>query len=273
MNFTWTDDGTRLEKISTHGTTPYNWLFLPGGPGIGSEYFHALTPSLKLPGTTWHLDLPGSGSNARHASEVYDFKTWTTCLLNTLKAFENVILVGHCFGAMLPLSCLEMEKQPLKGFVIMNASPEEWRSACREMGKLHQLPPLKPHLKYFLENPSDAAFKELMQQAVPYLFTDRMHAAGLVLFNSTPLTHQPYHWGQVQFFNDYQTRWVPTVPTIILGGEKDYTTPLSLFREDGRFNKHPMLIKEIAGGSHFPWLENMPAVIKAFYEFSLLTCQ
>jgi len=40
-----------------------NWLFLPGGPGLGSESLHELVAAVQTPGTSWLVDLPGDGSN------------------------------------------------------------------------------------------------------------------------------------------------------------------------------------------------------------------
>ena len=58
----WTPSGVRLRR-RTQRPGPLNWLFLPGGPGIGSESLHELVDSAELPGTTWLVDLPGDGSN------------------------------------------------------------------------------------------------------------------------------------------------------------------------------------------------------------------
>src|SRR5690348_11126297 len=59
----WTLDGARLRCQSRDSTI--NWLFLPGGPGLGSEAIAGLTELLndKIPGIIWHLDLPNDGSN------------------------------------------------------------------------------------------------------------------------------------------------------------------------------------------------------------------
>ena len=58
----WTPSGVRLRR-RTQRPGPLNWLFLPGGPGIGSESLHELVDSAELPGSTWLVDLPGDGSN------------------------------------------------------------------------------------------------------------------------------------------------------------------------------------------------------------------
>ena len=42
---------------------PLNWLFVPGGPGIGADSLEELVGAANLPGRSWLVDLPGDGSN------------------------------------------------------------------------------------------------------------------------------------------------------------------------------------------------------------------
>lgn len=41
-----------------------NWLFLPGGPGIGSERLRELVDAVAVSGCLWLVERPGDGSNA-----------------------------------------------------------------------------------------------------------------------------------------------------------------------------------------------------------------
>ncbi|HEY5260284.1 MAG TPA: alpha/beta hydrolase, partial [Rhabdochlamydiaceae bacterium] len=93
--YLWTKLGSRLNRIRSSGKKKLNWIFLPGGPGLGSEAIAPLTSILKLPGKTWLLDLPGDGSNLRGS-----FKNWKPALLEAVQALDNVILVGHSRGGM-----------------------------------------------------------------------------------------------------------------------------------------------------------------------------
>jgi hypothetical protein len=62
-SYVWTKLKARLQLIRVTPTANFNWLFLAGGPGLGSESLNPLTQSLNLPGAMWNLDLPGDGSN------------------------------------------------------------------------------------------------------------------------------------------------------------------------------------------------------------------
>lgn len=62
FNERFTPSGVRL-RLRSHRDGELNWLFLPGGPGIGSESLHQIVDAVALPGTTWLVDLPSDGSN------------------------------------------------------------------------------------------------------------------------------------------------------------------------------------------------------------------
>ena len=74
--YLWTKLKARLKFVSANGEASYNWIFLPGGPGLGSEYLTTLTKPLHLPGTIWLLDLPGDGSNTT-TNDVEYFVHWS----------------------------------------------------------------------------------------------------------------------------------------------------------------------------------------------------
>ena len=54
-------------RPAAEGPGPWNWLFVPGGPGVGSESLAGLVAAVRPPGTCWLVDLPGDGSNRGHA--------------------------------------------------------------------------------------------------------------------------------------------------------------------------------------------------------------
>src|SRR5690242_16517022 len=101
--YLWTTLKARLQLISSRPGANFNWLFLPGGPGLGSESLQTLTNTLKLPGTTWHVDLPGDGSNHTDCDEE-SFSHWSKALLEVVDTLNNVILVAHSTGGMYVLA-------------------------------------------------------------------------------------------------------------------------------------------------------------------------
>ena len=53
--------GYRVRKIAN--TEGADWLFLPGGPGLGSDYLFELCDALKVPGSKYLVDFPKDGFN------------------------------------------------------------------------------------------------------------------------------------------------------------------------------------------------------------------
>src|ERR1700733_4332531 len=92
--YLWTKSKARLNLVKTQRGENYNWLFLPGGPGLGSESLNGLAEILHLPGSVWHVDFPGDGSNTTTDDAEY-FSHWSEALIEVTSALENVILVAH----------------------------------------------------------------------------------------------------------------------------------------------------------------------------------
>jgi hypothetical protein len=88
-SYLWTKLGSRLKRVRTTGKKNLNWIFVPGGLGLGSEAIAPLTSILKLPGTIWHLDLPGDGSNPRGS-----FKNLKPALLEAVQ-MKEIKKAGH----------------------------------------------------------------------------------------------------------------------------------------------------------------------------------
>jgi pimeloyl-ACP methyl ester carboxylesterase len=121
---------SRLKRVRSSGKKKLNWIFLPGGPGLGSETIAPLTSILKLPGTIWHLDLPGDGSNLRGS-----FKNWKPALLEAVQALDNVILVGHSTGGMLALATPELQYL-LKGLILKEVISVHFRNDRDELSNV-----------------------------------------------------------------------------------------------------------------------------------------
>src|SRR5689334_19027115 len=148
----------RYQLVSSREGKPYNWIFLPGGPGADSCYFHSLISHLTLPGNTWFIDLPGSGENIQTNPLGYNFDLWFEIFLPALKKFENVILIGHSFGGMFPLLFPELENI-LKGYVILNSAPRLWLEEAVTYSQRFKLPDLSSEIQDFTSNPNDQTFK------------------------------------------------------------------------------------------------------------------
>src|ERR1700722_13695852 len=116
-NYLWTKLKARLQLIRTTPGANFNWLFLAGGPGLGSDSLNPLTQLLRLPGSMWNLDLPGDGSNLT-TDDSQHFSHWSEALVEAVGALDHVILVAHSTGGMYALATPALEKM-LTGLVLM----------------------------------------------------------------------------------------------------------------------------------------------------------
>src|SRR3990167_6744537 len=120
--YLWTLDGGRLQYQSTYKNSAINWLFLPGGPGLGSEALTDLTQLLKdkIPGVIWHCDLPNDGSNILDDKPI---SNWRSSIIQAITALENVVLVAHSTPGMYVQTMPELEKL-LHGIVLIGSAPD-----------------------------------------------------------------------------------------------------------------------------------------------------
>jgi len=264
----WTASRARLQLVSSSEERDLNWLFLPGGPGLGSESLLPLLNILKLPGNLWLLDLPGDGSNIT-SNNSESFSHWPLALLEAVKQLDHVILVAHSTGGMYVLSLPELENL-LDGLVLLDSAPDaKWQFCFEEAVKNLPVPGLNILQTEYEKNPSNKTLKALTIASAPYLFTQLGQTAGVESLRFLPYNYEICQWSGKHFDQTYQAKWVPkTIPTLILTGEKDLLTPLQLFKEDKRFFRDHIIFKSIKGGGHFPWIENPREVAEAFTAYA-----
>lgn len=264
-----TQSRARLQLIySSEGNL--NWLFLPGGPGLGSESLLPLLKTLQLQGKLWLLDLPGDGSNTT-SNNSESFSHWPAALVEAVQSFTHVILVAHSTGAMYALSLPELEKH-LEGLVVLDSAPDAtWQIVFAEIIKKHPVAGLQALQENYVKDPSNKALKALTLASAPYLFTKSGQTSGMELLGGLPYNYETCQWSEMHFDSTYQSKWVPQkIPTLIMAGEDDLVTPLQLFEKDKRFCRDNITFKSIKNAGHFPWIENPSAVAKEFKAFSIL---
>ena len=261
--FLWTVSGARLEFIKVSSGLPIQWLFLPGGPGLGSEVLYPLTKSLNLPGTIWHLDLPGDGSN-----EQGHIQDWSKGILEAVESLNDVVLVGHSRGGMFALALPELEKK-LKGIVLMSAAPDmSWQ---KEFARKIQQPAYAKIQKLeeaFQKNPNPETLKELVLGGAPLMFTHDGLSKGIKSLENLPYNSKAIAWTQSHFDPTYSAQWIPkSIPALILSGSEDQATPLKYFSAKKEFHRPNIQMREIPQAGHFPWIEKPKEVQAAFDEF------
>ena len=112
-------------RLTLRARTPgdLDWLFLPGGPGIGSESLLELVDTLDVPGTRWLVDLPGDGANTDPPGAPDDpFAVWPQVVVEAAQAVPRPVFTGHSTGGMYLLSTPALEPL-LAGLVLLSTAP------------------------------------------------------------------------------------------------------------------------------------------------------
>lgn len=247
----WTASYARLKLAKKSKGINLNWIFLPGGPGLGSEYLMPLISILKLPGHFWLLDLPGDGSNTT-SNNKKSFSHWEKALIEAVDLLENVVLVGHSTGGMFALAAKGL-KSRLKGLVLMNSAPD-----CSWQKDLQVLPKLKKANNNYL--------KKMTLEGAPHMFaTSKGLKEGKQLLEKLPYNYETFHWSEKNFDRNFRAKWFPDkIPCLILAGDKDIVTPISCFSDKKKWHRKNILMKEIKNAGHFPWMDNPKDVASVF---------
>jgi pimeloyl-ACP methyl ester carboxylesterase len=266
----WTRSGVRM-RARARSAGNLNWLFLPGGPGIGSESLHELVDAVDVPGTAWLVDLPGDGSNTSHPSVAADpYASWPAVLLEAAAAVDNPIYVGHSTGGMYLLSTAVLE-QLLVGMVLISTAPDaSWLPAFHVMCEQNALPAVAEATRRYERAPSSANLAAVAVASAPWNFTAEFVAVGAELLARMPYNGSAVSWSDDNFDDTYQSTWWPTfIPTLIVSGSDDRVVAQTSWSEP-RFSGPNVVHRTIQGGAHFPWIERPDAVRAAFSEFSEL---
>ena len=256
-----TKSQARLQLVhKTKSDTHYNWLFLPGGPGLGSESLNGLATLANLPGSSWHLDLPGDGSNTT-GDDANAFSHWSEALIEAASEFEKVILVAHSSGGMFALATPELEKI-ISGLVLMDSAPSAaWQNDFSKYVHNHPLPEAERLQTLYDKNPSNDILKKLTIACAPYFSRPESLQKITALMQSLPFNYQSHLWAAQHFDATYTAKWAPqTIPTLIFAGDQDPITPLKLFIKSEPFQRKNITIEFIKNASHFPWIDNPKAV-------------
>lgn len=263
----WTETGARLELVRGSQAGPWNWFFLPGGPGLGSEALLPLIEILSLPGMLWKLDLPGDGSNIQK-DNARAISKWAKALEEAVSALENVVLVTHSRGGMFALAAPNLEPY-LTGLVLMTSAPDmQWQKDLEKKIVHFPLPEADKEDLLYLQNPNNLQLKKCLVAGAPRMFasSDGLEKSA-DFFKQLPVNYEAWEWAKDHFDPTYEAKWVPKCPTLILSGKEDIAIPIQYFRAKKEYQQKNFLQKEIDKAGHFPWMDNPNEVKQVFKDF------
>jgi pimeloyl-ACP methyl ester carboxylesterase len=267
MHYLWTASKARLLYLGAKKPGIYNWLFLPGGPGLGSESLINLASGITVPGMIWMLDPPGDGSNITTNNAV-SFSKWSEALVEAVSTLDHVILVTHSTGGMYALATPALE-QLLTGLVLISSAPDSsWQSILAEYMERNPIAGIEKLYRQNTKSPTNQLLKKITIAAAPYSFTPKHLKNGIQLLNSLPYNYESCEWSGKHFDSTYVYKWVPKkIPTMIMAGTDDKIIPYNLFEQNRKFHRKNIVYQYIKTAGHFPWIDKPRKVIDAFSAF------
>jgi pimeloyl-ACP methyl ester carboxylesterase len=262
-----TQDGYRIVLNSDQNNSNLNWLFLPGGPGLGSQYLDDFSEELKLPGKTFLIDFPGDGSNRLdHAAITWD--RWKKGLIKLTEEFIPCVLVTHSFSGMVALSIPELEER-LTGIVLMNTTPnKEFYAKRQEAQEKYCLPDLSEVVDKYRSNPNDVNFKKFLNVYKYYFFLPDEMSKGEKLLAACAINSECYQWSR-NFYSSYESKWVPKkIPCMLVTSQYDYIFPAELFLNMKEYHRKNIDIFNVENAGHFPWLNHFDEIKNRFHGFA-----
>jgi pimeloyl-ACP methyl ester carboxylesterase len=260
----WTPSGVRLRRRASRAGD-LNWLFLPGGPGIGSQSLHELVDTVEVPGCSWLVDLPGDGSNVDAPGAAADpYALWPEVLLEAAHAVTHPVFVGHSTGGQYLLSVPALDSC-LAGLVLISTAPDaSWLPGFAQMTLTNPLPGVQQASARYESDPTDEHLRQLTVESAPWNFTGHGVAQGAEILARMPYNSRAAQWSDANFDHTYQLAWWPTqLPTLIVSGSADRIVTQTLW-QDKRFHTPNTIWRVIAEAGHFPWIEQPTAVSDAF---------
>lgn len=264
----WTPSGVRL-RLHRRCEGGVNWLFLPGGPGIGSESLEELVDAVAVCGSSWLVDLPGDGSNTNAPGATTDpYRLWPQVLLEAAQAVEHPVYVGHSTGGQYLLATPALAAM-LEGMVLISTAPDaSWIPVYEEMTANNPLPGFENAAARYEADPTDEHLRELALRSAPWNFAADNLAAGAELLGRMPYNVDAVRWSAEHFDRDYRLAWWPTaLPTLIVSGSADRIVTQWLWQQE-RFHNDNVIWRVISEAGHFPWIEQPTAVRDAFAELA-----
>lgn len=254
----------RIQPIFLAAKPSYTWIFLPGGPGLGSEYLRNFSTQLELPGSKLLVDFPKDGTN--ELGEL-NFNYWKKGLIDLLHTVKNPILVTHSFSGMFALSTPELEPY-LSGLVLMNTTTSNTFFAhVSAMQEQYHLPDLGLAAAQYHLNPSSETYRAFWDTYKYYCFTREELMQGAQMLPLLAFNNESYNYAIQHFYQDYCAHWQPKIATMTISGGCDFICPPKIFVADPAFQGPHILNRIISRSGHCPWILQFNEVQHCFNEY------
>ena len=251
-------NNSTLKKISLG--SKLNWVFIPGGPGLGPEYLsNFLSYQSKLKGSVFTLELP------KHCKDFDDHEILINLeedINQILTELDNVILVGHSFGGMLLQSINLQENSYFK--IILLCSPPNLN--CFDIAKNSYInfseqekESIMLSEKNYSKNKNNTNLQILFKAWAPYYTTYDNFNIYAQMIDKCSFDFEFHEWGN-RFFNNFfdSNRRIPK-NTIAISSELDKICPSSLFRDYVNQLEDFYILPT---SQHFPWIQNFELLMK-----------
>lgn len=240
-------------------------LFLPGGPGLKSEYFLDLIKYLPQSLNCWLFDY---GTNISSTSNV--FKTWSEDLSESLTILKKPIVVGHSFGGWIAMLNQDALNKTM-GLILMNTCPSYSAFQSALSSYQFNIPDEEKAFNDYSNNPSNETFKKLFISWLPYYFSDNKIKNMEPAFSQYQYDHKAYDLSS-PYMQTYKTIWEDlAVRTLVISGDTDRICPIEVMSEHPLFKNNSKVSPYIVKNSgHFPWLENLhdtKTILVSFIDF------
>ncbi|MFA8450666.1 MAG: alpha/beta fold hydrolase [Bacteroidales bacterium] len=252
----------RLKKLY-QADSSLNLIIIPGDPGLGSEYLLDFASSCMANFNIWLVDFPGCGNYLKF--EKTNYSQYTSYIMEAAQYIEGEkIFMGHSYGAMLLMNSSEVSSIA-DAIILMSATSMDMVKQEIDAAMFYR--DLKSLVFSYQLSPSDESFKNMVISLCSNFFSYKTSGKGTRMISNNSFSHKSFDYFINDFFRNYTIRYKFDLPTLIIGGEKDEITPISLFKKSHQFSLDNIQIKEVRGAFHYPWIENPRETRKNIVEF------
>ncbi|HLX53341.1 MAG TPA: alpha/beta hydrolase [Aquella sp.] len=184
---------------------------------------------------------------------------------------DRPILIGHSTGAKFIQSTPELE-QLAGGFVLMDTAPDmAWKKTFEQHIQQNITESITNCASQYAANPGNETLRSLLIASLKFCFMPESLNAGIKMMEQLPINHMAADWSDQHFDPTYKAKFIPkSLPTLILAGEYDQITPITVYTEKPEYHRKNILIESISNAGHYPWFDNPKKVLHIFLKFELL---